>query len=182
MDEQLEFLKLIAKRLESAGIAYMVTGSMAMALYAIPRMTRDIDLVVEFAPGDAERIASLFGKDCYVDLEGIRDAIARHGMFNIIHNEWIIKVDFIVRKDNEYRKIEFERKREVDLQGVLVSVVTPEDLILSKLCWVRDSESQVQQDDVRHLVNTVAGLDWLYLEKWADSLGVREFLERVKTE
>lgn len=180
MDEQLEFLKLIAQRLDSAGIAYMVTGSMAMGLFAVPRMTRDIDLVVEFASGDAERIASLFEKDCYLDLDGIRDAVARHGMFNIIHNEWIIKVDFIVRKDNEYRKVEFGRRREVELSGALISVVAPEDLILSKLCWARDSESQVQQDDARQLVKSVASLDWTYLEKWADVLAVRELLDLAR--
>jgi len=31
MDEQLEFLKIVTSRLESAGIPYMLTGSMAMA-------------------------------------------------------------------------------------------------------------------------------------------------------
>jgi hypothetical protein len=78
MDEQLEFLKLIAQRLDSAGIAYMVTGSMAMGLYAVPRMTRGIDLVVEFTPGDAERIASLFDKDClekWVDALAVRELL-----------------------------------------------------------------------------------------------------------
>lgn len=53
MSEQLEFLKTIAARLDSAGIPYMITGSMAMALYARPRMTRDIDLVVECGATDA---------------------------------------------------------------------------------------------------------------------------------
>ena len=46
MNEQLEFVKQIASRLDSAGIAYMLTGSMALAIYAVPRMTRDIDLVI----------------------------------------------------------------------------------------------------------------------------------------
>ncbi len=43
VDEQLEFVKQIASRLASAEINYMMTGSMAMAVYATPRMTRDID-------------------------------------------------------------------------------------------------------------------------------------------
>ena len=38
MDEQLEFAKLIASRLDNAGIPYMLTGSMAMTIYSIPRM------------------------------------------------------------------------------------------------------------------------------------------------
>lgn len=59
MDEQLEFVKLIASRLDSVGIPYMMTGSMAMAVYSVPRMTRDIDLVVEVKPVDVDKIVSL---------------------------------------------------------------------------------------------------------------------------
>jgi len=36
MDEQLEFVKLIASRLDGAGIKYMLTGSVAAAIYAAP--------------------------------------------------------------------------------------------------------------------------------------------------
>ena len=66
MNEQLEFVKQIASRLDSARIPYMMTGSMAMATYAVPRMTRDIDFVIECGPEDAARIATLFEDDCYV--------------------------------------------------------------------------------------------------------------------
>ena len=45
--KQLEFMKQIAERLDTAHIRYMLTGSMAMAIYSVPRMTRDIDLVIE---------------------------------------------------------------------------------------------------------------------------------------
>jgi len=96
MDEQLEFLKLIASRLDSAGIPYMMTGSMAMAIYSIPRMTRDIDLVVEVTPADVDRIVGLFSEDCYIDQDSVRQAVRAHGMFNIIHNDWVIKADFII--------------------------------------------------------------------------------------
>ena len=51
MEEQLEFLRLIAARLHAAGIPYMVTGSLALAVWAVPRMTRDIDVVVEVEAG-----------------------------------------------------------------------------------------------------------------------------------
>ena len=59
MDEQLEFLKSIVSRLESAGIPYMLTGSKAMAIYAAPRMTRDLDLVIECGLGYVTRIVEL---------------------------------------------------------------------------------------------------------------------------
>jgi hypothetical protein len=180
VDEQLEFVKLIASRLDSEGIPYMVTGSMAMLFYAVPRMTRDIDLVIECFPGDSERIARLFENDCYLDRERIRDAIVRRSMFNAIHSEWIVKADFIVRKDDEYRKKEFGRRRKFEHEKSQVYVVAPEDLILSKLLWGKESDSELQRRDVRAMIEAVPDLDWSYLEEWASSLGVREMLERER--
>jgi hypothetical protein len=63
MLNELEVLKDVAERLERAGIAYMLTGSVAMNYYAQPRMTRDIDLVVALDPSDAARIRNTFEPD-----------------------------------------------------------------------------------------------------------------------
>ncbi len=94
VDELIEFLKLLGKRLDEAGFKYMITGSMAMAVYAVPRMTRDIDLVIEISLADTERLIELFASDCYIEENAVRDAIKQRGMFNIIHNDWILKADF----------------------------------------------------------------------------------------
>jgi hypothetical protein len=120
MDEQLEFVKLIASRLDSVGIPYMMTGSMAMAIYSVPRMTRDIDLVVEVKPIDVDKIVSLFSKDCYIDRDSVRQAVDAHSMFNIIHNEWVVKADFIIRKDEEYRREEFARRQKVVIEDMTI--------------------------------------------------------------
>ena len=180
MNEQLKFIKQIASRLDSARIPYMLTGSMAMGLYAVPRMTRDIDVVIECQPDDAATIAALFAADCYVDVESIREAATTQSTFNIIHNEWIIKADFIVRKDEEYRKVEFDRRRQFQIGGTPIWVVAPEDLILSKIKWSQESNSEMQQRDVLALVESVTDLDWRYLQTWGDRLGMKNLLDQVK--
>lgn len=181
MDEQLQFIQLIASRLESASIPYMVTGSLAMAIYSVPRMTRDIDLVIECPVEDAARLASLFDADCYVEVETIREAVAAHSIFNIIHNDWVIKADFIIRKNEPYRRLEFERRRRIEVEGMSLAVVAPEDLMLSKLCWAKDSGSELQQRDVRLLAGSIPDLDWAYLERWAQTLDVQDLLQRVRS-
>jgi len=56
MQNELDVLRDVSRRLESAGIAYMLTGSMAMNYYAQPRMTRDIDLVLEVGLSGVARL------------------------------------------------------------------------------------------------------------------------------
>jgi hypothetical protein len=180
MDEQLEFVKLIASRLDSVGIPYMMTGSMAMAVYSVPRMTRDIDLVVEIKPVDVDKIISLFSGDCYIDRDSVRQAVDTHSMFNIIHNEWVVKADFIIRKDEEYRREEFARRQKVVIENMTIFVVSVEDLILSKLVWGKKSQSELQLRDVRQMISTVSGLDWKYMKKWAAVLGIDALLKKAK--
>jgi hypothetical protein len=179
VEEQRAFLFEIARRLEGAGIPYMVTGSVALAAYSVPRMTRDIDVVVEMGPDDAERLIALFAEDCYVDRDAVRRAAETRDMFNVIHKTWITKADFIVRKDEPYRKTEFGRRRRIDIEGTSLCVVAPEDLILSKLWWSRASRSERQEGDVRQLL-AAGSLDWTYLERWAEDLGVGEALGRLR--
>jgi hypothetical protein len=117
MSEQLAVLKLVAERLHRAGIAYMISGSIAMNYYAQPRLTRDIDIVVALRLDDAERVTTLFVVDFYIDADAVRNAIAQLGMFNIIHYAHVMKVDFIVRKDTPYRLVEFARRSAVDMMA-----------------------------------------------------------------
>jgi len=180
MTDQFSILKLVAERLDTAGIQYMLTGSIAAGYYAQPRMTRDIDLVVEVVPADAERLAALFTPDFAVSVDAINAAIARQGMFNLIHVEAVTKVDFVVRRDVPFRIEEFRRRRRVDIGGYPFWIVSPEDLILSKLAWARTSRSELQLRDVRQLLAAVAPLDRAYLDRWAADLAVVDLLREVQ--
>jgi len=52
VSEELEVLKTVTQRLADASIPYMVTGSIAANFYTVPRMIRDIDIVVELSERD----------------------------------------------------------------------------------------------------------------------------------
>ena len=179
-DEQTAFLELLAERLGSLGVPYMLTGSVALTVYAEPRMTRDIDLVVDLGPGQVDAFVGAFTGDCYVDRESVAEAVAQRDMFNVIHGEWILKADFVVRKDEPYRIEELARRRAVPFGRVTLSVVAPEDLLLSKLVWGR-SGSEVQLRDVQSLLRSGVEMDADYVAKWAERLGVTAELERARS-
>ena len=71
MSEELEVLKEVARRLKKAAIPYMITGSIAANFYTIPRMTRDIDIVVELFERDIGRFIPLFKNDYYLEPETV---------------------------------------------------------------------------------------------------------------
>ena len=180
MNEEFEVLKTVSGRLEQAGIPYMLTGSVASNFYTIPRMTRDIDIVIEAKREDANRLLALFQKDFYIDRETILEAIEIQGMFNIIHNQHVVKVDFIIRKQSAYRELEFTRRRKISLSDFQISIVSLEDLILSKLAWAKDSLSEMQLGDVRKLLSDAAPLDSHYLQQWVKTLELQTVYEKVK--
>lgn len=180
MADEIDILKLVAARLDAAGIPYMVSGSMAINYYAQPRMTRDVDIVIELDARDADRVVALFAPDFLCEPEAVRDAVRQRTMFNMIHTESIVKVDFIVRKHLPYRLEEFARRRSVDIGGATVWMVSPEDLLLSKLHWAKDSRSELQLKDVRNLIACVPNLDWSYVEKWAADLSVSDLMNEVR--
>ena len=105
MTPELQTLHDLVTRLELAGIDYMLTGSMALNCYAQPRMTRDLDLVVAFYLKDAGRISEVLGSDYYVSPEAAREAVLSQSSFNAIHEQTLVKADFMIRKREEFEDL-----------------------------------------------------------------------------
>ncbi len=178
MSLELDVIRDVSGRLVTAGIPFMLTGSMAMNFYAEPRMTRDVDVVIEVQPRDASRILAAFAPDYYIDAESVARATRDEGLFNVIHREWVFKVDCIVRKDTPFRRQEFARRQAVKIGDSETWIVSKEDLILSKLRWGLESRSEYQARDIGNLLRT--GCDRDYLLKWAAELGVCDYLSEIE--
>lgn len=180
VQDEIAILRDISNRFESAGIAFMLTGSMAMNYYSQPRMTRDIDLVVALLPQDAGSLVGLLTPDYYISQEAVAAAISAHSMFNVIHHETVVKVDCIVRKPSEYRRVEFARRRRIQIEDFATWIVRKEDLVVSKLAWAKDSHSEFQLRDVKNLL--AGECDMAYLENWTRELGLANLLEECRHE
>jgi len=178
MQNELDIVRDVSLRLERGRLAYMLTGSMAMNYYAQPRMTRDIDIVVALGSQDTDKILSLFTPDYYVSREAVSSSIERESLFNLIHQDSVIKVDCIVRKNSHYRRTEFERRCLITIEDFSTWIVSKEDLIISKLWWAKDSHSEVQLRDIRNLAST--GFDKEYIERWTTDLGLVDLWEECK--
>lgn len=153
----------------------MISGSVAMNYYTVPRMTRDIDIVIEI--DNIGRFFNTFKKEYYIDKEMIEDAIKNQYMFNIIHLKEVMKIVFIIRTNTEYRKTEFERRRQVNIDELKIFIVSIEDLIISKLLWSVDSHSELQIKDVKNLLKEK--IDIKYICSWVKKLNISDFFKEI---
>ena len=177
---ELDILKDVTSKFELLNIQYMLTGSLAMSHYAQPRMTRDIDLVVNIFPSIVNKMESVFTPDYYISIDSINDAIDNEFIFNLIHTKSSIKVDCIVRKNEEYRLTEFERRQKIRLTDFEIYIVSKEDLIISKLIWFKESGSDLQKRDIKNLLDS--GCDSNYLYNWMRKLNLEKQFESLINE
>jgi hypothetical protein len=178
MAEEFEVLKEVTQRLNDADINYFISGSIASNYYTQPRMTRDIDIVIDLTSRDINRFVALFQNDFYVDQEMIKNEVARVGLFNLIHKQYIIKIDFIIKKETEFQKSTFTRRKKVLINDQAAWIIAPEDLIISKLIWAKETHSGMQLADVKNLLSIA--LDKSYLEQWIQKLGLIEIYKEAR--
>ncbi len=180
MSEEIEVLKTVTQRLNEAGINYMVSGSIAANYYTIPRMTRDIDIVIELQYCDVDKFVRLFQKDFYVDRKMVEREVLQQGMFNLIQNQYVLKIDFIIKKGSVYQQTAFANRKHVLIEESPIWFISPEDLIISKLLWAKDSLSEMQLKDVRNLIKTVDKLDLKYIDNWVGKLHLEGLYKQAK--
>jgi hypothetical protein len=143
-------------------------------------MTRDIDIVININARNIDKMMRLFEIDFYIDREMLENAVRNQTIFNIINLEALIKIDFIIRKNEKYRIEEFNNRKKIKLHDVEIYVVAIEDLIVSKLYWAKDSHSEIQLRDIKNLVK--ADFDLKYVKKWCKHLGLENVLGEALNE
>ena len=159
--------------LETAGIPYMVVGSIASSLHGELRATQDIDIVIDPTRDALAAFVAAIPERFYVDRDVALDALARRSMFNLIDTETGWKIDLIVRKPRPFSLEELARRQESELGGVRIYVASLEDTIVSKLEWAKLGNSARQLDDVRRLIGVRGDmLDRAYIARWVDELGL----------
>ena len=170
---------------KSLGISYAIGGSMASSVYGKVRFTQDADITVEPFDGKAEDFYQAFKSSFYISKQAIYQALKTRSSFNIIHLESAFKIDVFVTKNTDYEKNLISRSKNLkipEIRGNVLCFLSPEDIILMKLCWYRDGDcsSQKQWDDVISVLEIQAEkLDFGYLNKWALKLNIKDFFENA---
>ncbi len=178
--ELLQVIIDVVERLEKAEIPYMISGSIAANIYAEPRFTNDIDIVLQVGDQHRQSIYDCFADGYYVSKVAVEDAFAGLGLLNVIHSELLVKCDLIFLRSDEFSQIAFRRRQTVPFESHKVFFISLEDLILQKLLWRKETHSEQQLIDVRRLIaQNGKALDREHLKIWSERLGLGEEMAQL---
>lgn len=180
--EQPELLQYAVDVLEQRKLPYMLVGSLASGVFGEGRLTNDIDIVVDLPLAKVEDLCRAFpSPEYYVNEKAATNAVAAHGQFNVIHPTSGNKIDFMIARSDAWGQMQLSRRRkEILIPGVRGFVAAPEDVILAKMMYYKEGESDKHLRDITSMLRiSTAEIDRSYVAEWAARLDVSEIWQRV---
>jgi hypothetical protein len=154
------FFTYVIEVLENLNIPYMVVGGFAAILYGEPRLTIDVDILIDMQPLHIRPFVAAFPiADYYVSEEAIRDSLQRCYPFNVIEPRTGAKVDLVPLPYDAFSRAAFQARQRVvyDSAGHAAMFITPENIILAKLIAHCNTGSDKHLRDIRGVLITQWG-------------------------
>ena len=161
------------------GVRFHLTGGGTSVLYGEPRMTQDIDIVVDNQVL-AEQLESFFRlldtDDFLFDPPSVRRAVERREMFQLLDKVEALKLDIYPR---ELIAGELDRSCLIEVfAGVQLPVVSRVDAAAAKLVWISKG-SHKSRRDLRQIYRTSSEADRQRIQGLAHQLVLKPLLDEV---
>ncbi len=180
-----EIARILHSVFESLHIPYYITGGVCAIAYGDPRTTRDLDVVIECAPSEIMIMVAKFESEGFYCPPGSLEDIqsGRGSVLSITHIQLVLNADVILNANTDFDRAKMQRRR-LEAIGLDESerfwLASPEDVILAKLLWGQQSQSEKQWRDVLGVLKVQGNcLDFTYLTQWASRLDLTELMERA---
>jgi hypothetical protein len=178
-----DLLRKLATTVDKLAIPYAVVGSTASSLYGEPRLTNDIDVVIDLR---TQQIAAFCGEfpeaEFYLSRAAVESAVHRRFQFKIIHPSSGLKIDCIVAGQDPFDAEQLQRGVRVSREAgaYVVRFAAPEDVIVKKLEYFRLGQSEKHLRDIAGILKTQADkIDRDYIRRWAEQKGLVEIWEAI---
>jgi len=172
-----ELFLLFVRPLNRAGIRYVVSGSVAAIFYGEPRLTHDVNFIVFLNPNDIQKLFEIFPEtDFYLpprETMLAETARTQNGHFNLLHRDTGFKADLYPTGRDELNAWAFRDKRSVEFEGETIVLAPPEYVIVRKLEYYREGQSEKHLRDIRAML-AVSGeqLDRAAMRQWIKRRGL----------
>jgi hypothetical protein len=161
------------------GVRFHLTGGITSVAYGEPRMTQDIDIVVDnpsLAGSLDAFVAAAKQAGFMFDAEAVRRAVAEKTMFQLFDMAEALKIDMYPR---EMIPGELDRSASLEVfEGMLIPVVSRPDAAASKLAWAAKG-SHKSRRDLRQIVRLMPLTERVELDRLAGILGLSDLLTEI---
>lgn len=179
--------RVIIAPLESAKFDYMIVGSVAAMTYGEPRLTNDIDLVIELQPGELPIFESAFPAEEFYRApnEALSIELARglRGHTNVIHHDSGFRADIYFHGGDPLHAWAWPRRTRLEIEsGLEASFAPPQYVILRKLEYYREGNSPKHLTDIQAII---AQPEFSFLKTdpdmahWAGTIGVKDLWQGI---
>jgi hypothetical protein len=150
----------IFKKFNEEGIRYLVVGGLAMNLLGVPRVTYDIDMLIDLEDDNIQVLMNLMKEwgfkpkvpvnvMDFADREKRDEWIATKNMkaFNLVNAKWALsEIDIIIDAPVTYSEARKNAKK-ISVQGVSIPVISIDDLIKMK----QTAGREMDKADIQYL-------------------------------
>jgi predicted nucleotidyltransferase len=159
-------------------VPYVLVGSFASNAYGIDRSTQDADFVIALGDSSLSELFRRLRPEIRFDPQMAFETVTmtRKHVADVVGSPF--KIELFQLSDDPHDRDRFQRRREVELQGRRVFVLTAEDVIITKLRWGRAKD----KEDVRDVI-AVQGesrIDWDYVLSWTERHGTTGLLGEIR--
>lgn len=173
----IEDLLNVCSSLNQIQVPYMLIGGLAVALWANPRATIDLDFIILLKEEDVNNFRTSLEdtKLKFIGLHFFKLKKIKIVRFSLCTKniQGLITVDLLLA-DNPFLEDALKRRASFTLLDQKIFVTTPEDLILLKLMSFRPQDIA----DITNLITTQKNMNFKYLRAQAKKLKVTQELKK----
>ena len=169
-----DVLPRVVAILDAVHVPYMIAGSVAADVHGLERPRSDLDIVIDPDTEALEALVEALPRSAYHgSADAAREALRARTSFTVVDFATATRIDFIMKKDREFSRMEMARRVRVDLHGCSIYFVSAEDTVVAELEW---SKQQGAPMPLRNAAGILASrgeaLDRAYIERWVKELGL----------
>jgi hypothetical protein len=149
----LDALRELQEVLDRQGLRWYVFGAQAVVVYGLPRLTADLDVTLEASLERALALLPLLEQRGFATrAPEPEDLLRRARVLTLAHRSSGMAVDLVVAGPGLEEEF-LAHRRFVDLGGLEVPVISPEDLVVTKILAGRPKDLE----DVRGVLREQSG-------------------------
>lgn len=178
--DHVQLMIRVAQALEVTGIAHVLVGSMSSNVHGFARSTKDMDIVVETDPAGLERLFAALADAFDIDPQASFETVTGTLRHILVAKDGKFKVEVFQLSPDPHDQERFRRRLTVNYPSLKarVAILTPEDVIITKLRWARSKDLEDVRDVIA--VQGDAALDWNYIHHWTAIHGTRARLDAIR--